>query len=54
MAGRQEKNIELTKRGFDAYNARDFEALGTILHPEVELHAGVGLLNSGDYRGLDA
>jgi ketosteroid isomerase-like protein len=47
----QRRNIERAGRGFDAYNSRDYEALGRLLHPDVELHADDELLNGGDYRG---
>jgi len=49
----QQRNIELTKRGFDAYNAGDYEGLAALLHPDVELHADDELLNSGDFRGRE-
>jgi ketosteroid isomerase-like protein len=47
----QQRNVELTRRGFEAYNASDYESLGALLHSEVELHADDELLNSGDFRG---
>ena len=47
----QERNVELTRRGFDAYNSGDYEALVALLHEDVELHADDELLNSGDFRG---
>jgi ketosteroid isomerase-like protein len=49
----QRRNMELTQRGFDAYNAGDNEGLATLLHPDVELHADAELLNSGDFRGRE-
>src|ERR671931_52250 len=48
---KQVGNVELTRRGFEAYNASDYESLGALLHSEVELHADDELLNSGDFRG---
>jgi ketosteroid isomerase-like protein len=48
-----ERNVELTRRGFEAYNARDFDALGALLDPDVELHASASVLNGGDYRGRE-
>ena len=32
----QQRNIELTRRGFKAYNAGDYEAVVALLHPDVE------------------
>jgi ketosteroid isomerase-like protein len=49
----QRRNVELTRRGFDAYNAGDNEGLAALLHPDVELHADDELLNSGDFRGRE-
>jgi len=49
----RQRNIELTQRGFDAYNAGDNEGLAALLHPDVELHADDELLNSGDFRGRE-
>jgi ketosteroid isomerase-like protein len=46
-----QRNIELTRRGFEAYNAGDSEAVIALLHPDVELHADSELINGGDYRG---
>jgi ketosteroid isomerase-like protein len=53
-ASSEQRNVELTRRGFDAYNAGDYESLVALLHPDVELHADHDLLNSGDFRGRDA
>jgi ketosteroid isomerase-like protein len=47
----QQRNIALTRRGFEAYNAGDSEALTALLHPDVELHSDNELINGGDYRG---
>jgi len=49
----QQRNVELTRLGFEAYNAGDHEAVAALLHPDVELHADHELLNSGDYRGRE-
>ena len=49
----QQRNLEITRRGFDAYNRGDLEALIEILHPDVELHADQELVNGGDFRGHD-
>lgn len=50
-ASRQQRNVEVTRLGFEAYNAGDYEALARLLHPEVELHSDNELINGGDYRG---
>jgi ketosteroid isomerase-like protein len=47
----QQRNVELTRRGFEAYNAGDYQSLISLLHPAVELHADSELINGGDYRG---
>jgi ketosteroid isomerase-like protein len=47
----QRQNGELTRRGFDAYNTGDYEAVVELLHADVELHADHELLNSGSYEG---
>ena len=46
----QQRNVELTRRGFDAYNAGDYEAVAALLDPDVELHDDE-LVNGGDLRG---
>jgi ketosteroid isomerase-like protein len=50
-ASSQQRNVELTRLGFEAYNAGDYEALAGLLDPDVELHADSELINSGDFRG---
>jgi ketosteroid isomerase-like protein len=50
-ANSEQRNVEVTRRGFEAYNAGDLEALAELLHPDVELHADSELINGGDYRG---
>src|SRR3954464_15024175 len=47
----QQRNIELTRRGFEAYNAGDYEGVVALLHTDVELHADDELLNGGDFHG---
>lgn len=49
----RQRNVELTRRGFDAYNSGDSEALMALLHPDVELLADHELLNSGTFTGHD-
>jgi ketosteroid isomerase-like protein len=49
----QRQNVELTRRGFDAYNTGDYEAVIGMLHPDVDLLADHELLNSGSFTGHD-
>jgi ketosteroid isomerase-like protein len=49
----RQRNVDLTRRGFDAYNAGDYEAVVELLHPDVELHADHELLNRGSFTGHD-
>ena len=49
----QQRNIELTRRGFKAYNAGDYEAVVALLHPDVEVYADDELLNAGSFSGHD-
>jgi ketosteroid isomerase-like protein len=52
LSERQRENLELTRRGFDAFNAGDTDAIPVFNHEEVEVYIpprqGVG---SGTYRG---
>jgi ketosteroid isomerase-like protein len=52
-ASSEQLNTELMRRGFEAYNAGDYEAVVALLHADVELHADSELINSGDFRGHD-
>jgi len=47
----RQRNIELTRRGFDAYNSGDYESVSALLRPDVELGADHELLNSGTFTG---
>jgi ketosteroid isomerase-like protein len=40
-------NIELARRGFDAWNADDLDALLALCHPEIEYHS------SGVFPGME-
>jgi ketosteroid isomerase-like protein len=49
-----QENVEVVKRGLDAYNRRDIEALLEELDPEVEWHPALEVLLGGTatvYRG---
>jgi ketosteroid isomerase-like protein len=49
----QQRNVELTRQGFDAYNSGSYEEVISLLHADVELHADHELLNSGYFHGHD-
>jgi ketosteroid isomerase-like protein len=49
----QRQNVELTQRGFEAYNSGSYEAVIELLDPEVDLLADHELLNSGSFTGRD-
>jgi uncharacterized protein len=49
-----QENVEVVKRGLEAYNRRDVEALLEELDPEVEWHPALEVLMGGEatvYRG---
>jgi uncharacterized protein len=47
------ENIELVRRGFDAYERRDLDAVFALLDPEVEIFTDAALVNAGTYRGYE-
>jgi ketosteroid isomerase-like protein len=49
----RQQNVDLTRRGFEAYNAGDYDGVMALLHPDVELYADDELLNGGSFRGHD-
>jgi ketosteroid isomerase-like protein len=49
----QQRNVEITRRGFEAYNSGDYETVIGLLHPDVELLADHELLNSGSFTGRE-
>ena len=53
MSDLAERNAELARQGFEAYNSGDTEAVARLMSPDVEVHASPGLVNSGDYQGPD-
>jgi ketosteroid isomerase-like protein len=46
-----EERIDLVRRGYEAYNAGDLEAVLDLFDPEIEVWASPDMLNSGTYRG---
>jgi ketosteroid isomerase-like protein len=50
------ENVELMRRGLDAYNRRDVEAMLELVDPDVEWYAALDVLLGGDetvYRGYE-
>jgi ketosteroid isomerase-like protein len=50
-AERQRRNVELARRGFEAYTAGDIDTVLALLDPEVEIHSAMG--NAGTFHGPD-
>jgi ketosteroid isomerase-like protein len=50
-----EENVEIVKRGHDAFNRHDVEAALEVAHPDLEWHPAFGeaLLGASVYRGKD-
>lgn len=46
-----EENVELVRRGYEAYARRDFAAVFALLHPAVEIYQTESLPWGGTYRG---
>ncbi len=46
-------NAEIVRRGFEAWDAGDDDALPTYFSPDVEIDASDRILNPAVYRGLD-
>src|SRR5919205_2605272 len=46
-----EENVELIRRGYEAYARRDFQAVFALLDPEVEIRQTELLPWGGTYRG---
>jgi ketosteroid isomerase-like protein len=44
---------QLLRRGFELWNARDFESLTEIIDPEVEIDATSRVLNPARYHGIE-
>jgi uncharacterized protein len=51
MASKQD--LETVRRGYDAFNRRDIDALLDAFHPEVEWHPLLAELGGGTYLGHD-
>jgi ketosteroid isomerase-like protein len=46
-----ERNVELTRRYIEAFNARDIEALITLFDPNIELHSAFAAVGGAIYHG---
>ena len=51
--GRQRELAELARRGIDAYNRGDVEAVLEQLDEQIEVYTAPGLVNAGTYNGHD-
>jgi uncharacterized protein len=49
-----EENVEVIRAAYEAFNRRDFEAVRTLLHPEVEWQPYLGVVEGSSHRGPDA
>lgn len=49
----QKENVELARRGIEAFNAGDQASVLGFLDPEVEVFTAPGLINAGTYHGID-
>ncbi len=49
----RERNLELVRSSFDAFDTSDLAAVLSTLHPEVECHVAPPMMNSGTWHGVD-
>lgn len=49
-----EDRVELVRRGFEAWEAGDVEAVLELFDPEIEVFTAEGLINAGTYRGHES
>jgi ketosteroid isomerase-like protein len=47
-------NADLVREVLEVYNRDGFGALTPYTSPEIEIHAAPGLLNAGEFTGIDA
>jgi ketosteroid isomerase-like protein len=48
-----EENLEITRRAYEAFSRRDFEALVAIWDPDIEWHQFTQFPDRGVYRGVE-
>jgi len=46
-------NLEIAKRGYEAFNRRDFDALLELFHPDLEWHQFTDFPDRAVYRGRE-
>jgi ketosteroid isomerase-like protein len=49
-----QENVELVRVAYAAFNRRDFDAIGEVLHPDLEWHPYLGAVEGSIYRGRNA
>jgi ketosteroid isomerase-like protein len=52
-ASERERNLELLRRGTEAYNSGDLSFVVELAADDIEVHADAGLVNSGTWQGRD-
>lgn len=50
---RQEQNVDLARRGMEAYNRGDIDAVLELFSPEVEVYAPPDFINAGVFHGRE-
>jgi ketosteroid isomerase-like protein len=50
---RQEQNVDLARRGMEAYNRGDIDAVLELFSPEVEVYAPPDFINAGVFQGRE-
>ena len=48
-----ERNIEVVRNAFEAFNRGDFDAALELMHPEIEWHTPDAFPDAGTYRGRE-
>src|SRR5262245_8629296 len=49
-----EENVEMVRRGYEAFNRGDYEGVDVYIHPEIEFHTYAQSPQAGVYRGKEA
>jgi ketosteroid isomerase-like protein len=50
---RQQRNVDLARRGMEAYNRGDIEAVLELFSPEMELYSPPDFINAGVFHGRE-
>jgi ketosteroid isomerase-like protein len=48
-----QENVEIVRRGFEAWDRQDYEAAASHFSPDMEIDASERILNPAVYRGID-